>query len=389
MTIKNIAIVLSVIAVLLLAGNIQSVTAQTTSQVTVEELQKQVQLLLNQMASLQKEITSLKSTPAAPTTPTAIPATVSTSPAVEIDESEISETETEVVPPPTLTRSLTRGSRGEDVRQLQEFLAQDSAIYPEGIATGYYGAGTEAAVRRWQAKNGVPSVGIVGRQTIAKFKEIYSGVTVPTRPTVPDDTTAVRPNSCPVYGYMPVCKEGQSSYDQKGCQVCQTKTIKETVKKEVCPALPTVDSCLAGEERVVTYKSEQCGVYYACKPRTQTRTENTIATLKKSSSIQTDNRYTLILNDPDGIQSFTVANSKGAEIQTGYPACRKDWTTPTFVVDSAEFPPKLTLNDCGNPSSRYTTASMPVVVQSVSEGMSSFAYTFSYGKIVYSNSEAG
>ena len=362
-------------------------TDASSSAATVEALQKQVQLLLNQMASLQKEISSLKSGAAAPTTSTAIPPATVSAPSSEVeDETEIEEAEIEFISPPILTRSLFRGSRGEDVRQLQEFLAQDSDIYPEGIITGYYGVGTEAAVKKWQAKNGIPAVGIVGRQTIAKFKtfvETYS----PLRPTIPDVDFPVRPNSCPVYAYMPICKEGQSFKDANGCQVCQQKTQPE-FKKAICPAMPTVVSCPAGEEKVVAYKSEQCGVYYSCKPSKTSRTENTVAILKKSSPIQTDNRYTLILNDPDGIQSFSVSNAKGAEVQTGYPACSKDWNTPTFIIDSAGFPPKLTLNDCGSPSSRYTTTlSTPVIVQQVSEGQS-FPYTFANGKIVNSNSEA-
>ena len=127
MTSKNVAIVLVVSAVLLLAGNSQPVTAQTASSPTVEELQKQVQLLLSQMASLQKEIASLKSGVAAPVAPTVTPSPITisapSSPMV-IDESEVGETGTQFIPPPALVRSLSRGSRGEDVRQLQEFLAQ-------------------------------------------------------------------------------------------------------------------------------------------------------------------------------------------------------------------------------------------------------------------------
>ena len=73
---------------------------------------------------------------------------------------------------PEFTRSLLLGSRGDDVRSLQEFLARDKEIYPEGLATGYYGPKTAEAVKRWQKKNKLEAVGIVGPKTIAKFKEI-------------------------------------------------------------------------------------------------------------------------------------------------------------------------------------------------------------------------
>ena len=389
------------LGVLMLAAALGlTASAQTTSPTSVEELQKQIQLLLGQISSLQKEVTALKpgvvapatpiTVPASPTTPTTIN-TPPTTPAI-IDESEVNGTEAEFISPPTLTRSLFRGSRGEDVRQLQEFLSQDPTIYPEGLATGFYGAGTEAAVKRWQTKNGLPSVGVIGRQTISKFKEISSGVLGGLKQQSDrSDTIATRPaDSCPAIFYTPVCKESQAPYNSQGCRVCQTKLDDSADKSKIniCPALPTVDSCLAGEERVVTYKSAQCGVYYACKPKASTRADNTIATLKKVSAIQSDNRYNLILNDPEGIQKFSVYNSKGAEIHSGYPACHSDWTSPTIGAENSEFPLKLTLTDCGNPNSFFTTAlTTPVVVKPISEGLS-FPYKFSNGKSVYSSEEA-
>lgn len=51
------------------------------------------------------------------------------------------------------------GSSGASVTALQTYLAADPSIYPEGIVSGYYGALTQAAVGRWQAKNGIVSSG--------------------------------------------------------------------------------------------------------------------------------------------------------------------------------------------------------------------------------------
>ncbi|MDP3764539.1 MAG: peptidoglycan-binding protein [bacterium] len=389
-----------IVSLLISLTLVLSAQAQTSSSPTsIEDLQKQIQLLLSQMSSLQKEITTLKSStsnvavPVAPTTssiapppnislPFVRPTSPFTSP--EIDESEVTGTETEFIPPPILTRSLLRGSRGEDVRQLQEFLAQDPTIYPEGFTSGYYGIGTEAAVKRWQAKNGVPAVGIVGRQTIAKFKTFVATYS-PLRPTVPVGPLPF-PSYCPVYAYMPTCKEDQSPKDANGCQVCQQKLITDPIKPVICPALATVDSCPAGEERIVTYKSTQCGVYYACKPREISRADNTIATLKKISSIQTDNRFTVNLYDPEGVQKFAIYNSKGAEIHLGYPACKKEWSSPVISADSAEFPLKLLLADCA--SSQYSTIlSTSVVTKPIVEGLT-FPYTFANGKVVSSSNEA-
>ena len=381
-----------------------NVSAQTTSSSpTVEELQKQIQLLLGQLGSLQKEVASLKSGTAAPTiiapaTPTTLPpTTIPTTPTV-IDESEVSGTEAEFIAPPTLTRSLFRGSRGDDVRQLQEFLSQDPTIYPEGLATGFYGAGTEAAVRKWQAKNGLPSVGVIGRQTIAKFKEIYSGVlgglkqqgdrsdtSIFTRPTAPKPISPT-PNACPVYVYMPVCKEGQSSYDANSCQVCQIKT--DTTKKEICPALPTVDSCLAGEERVVTYKSAQCGVFYTCKPRSTPAAENnTYADIKPSTFGQETNRYSITLYDPDGIQKYSVLQANGAEVYFGYPGCRAEASSNILVLEKSSFPIKVVMADCRSGAKSSVELNAPTQTTTTTTGLI-FPYKFSNGKIVYSSADA-
>lgn len=74
-----------------------------------------------------------------------------------------------------ISRTLKKGSSGADVTALQQFLAQDPSIYPEGTVSGYYGALTQAAVQRWQAANGIVSsgspsttgYGVVGPKTLA------------------------------------------------------------------------------------------------------------------------------------------------------------------------------------------------------------------------------
>ncbi len=50
------------------------------------------------------------------------------------------------------TSPLTRGSRGAQVTALQTLLAKDPTIYPGGLVTGYFGAATETAVKRFQLK---------------------------------------------------------------------------------------------------------------------------------------------------------------------------------------------------------------------------------------------
>lgn len=78
------------------------------------------------------------------------------------------------------TRNLYLGTRGEDVKKLQEFLAKDKSIYPEGIISGYYGPLTQKAVQKFQCKYNIVcfdspklnSYGVVDSKTRAKLNEL-------------------------------------------------------------------------------------------------------------------------------------------------------------------------------------------------------------------------
>ncbi len=83
---------------------------------------------------------------------------------------------TQSQPPPVVLafnlrlRSTDAATNGE-VSKLQQFLAKDSAIYPEGLVTGYFGSLTKAAVKRWQTKNGISALGLVGPVTRGAIKQ--------------------------------------------------------------------------------------------------------------------------------------------------------------------------------------------------------------------------
>lgn len=137
--------------------------------VTVAQLQAQLQTLLNQISVLQGQAGN-----------TLVP-TASTA----YDSSSC----------PLVGRSLKRGSSGEDVTRLQQFLARDPSVYPEGTVSGYYGALTERAVQRWQVKynivsSGTPAetgYGVVGPRTAAAISILcttgsYAGVPGPSAP---------------------------------------------------------------------------------------------------------------------------------------------------------------------------------------------------------------
>jgi len=71
----------------------------------------------------------------------------------------------------SFTRSLTVGSRGDDVTCLQNYLKTGGHLSVN--ATGYFGSLTKAAAASWQAANGVaPAVGYFGSISRAKYDSL-------------------------------------------------------------------------------------------------------------------------------------------------------------------------------------------------------------------------
>lgn len=112
-------------------------TGQTTDQ-TIADLQTQIQALLARVAALQSQLGGSGGT--------TIP--VGTTPIVGSSSGC-----------PLIGRVLYLGDSGDDVTRLQQYLARDPSVYPERLITGYYGALTEAAVKRWQVKFNIVSSG--------------------------------------------------------------------------------------------------------------------------------------------------------------------------------------------------------------------------------------
>jgi peptidoglycan hydrolase-like protein with peptidoglycan-binding domain len=99
----------------------------------------------------------------------------------------------------TVKGPFSVGMRSEQVKVLQQILARDSAIYPEGTVTGLYDSATVAAVKRFQAQHmgitsGTPSTngyGLAGPKTRAKINEVLGGVTGQTSTRTPEQTAAL------------------------------------------------------------------------------------------------------------------------------------------------------------------------------------------------------
>lgn len=163
---KSIARALAIISVIALP---LAVSAQTQDQV-VTDLQAQAKALLDQVALLQAQAGGSSGVTNVAANGTSV-GSYGTS-GGGVDSSTC----------PNIGRVLKLGSSGDDVRRLQQFLAQDVTVYPGGSVTGYYGALTEAAVKRWQSKyqivsSGSPSAtgyGVTGPRTAAAIALLCS-----------------------------------------------------------------------------------------------------------------------------------------------------------------------------------------------------------------------
>lgn len=128
-----------------------STSSATSSNVTIQTLLDQINQLKAQIQELQSKTEALKEA-----------------------KKEVQETVKEIKTTLRITKQLRLGMTDEEVKMLQEILATDPSIYPEGLITGYYGRLTEQAVRRLQKSLCLDQVGNVGPQTLVKVNELLT-----------------------------------------------------------------------------------------------------------------------------------------------------------------------------------------------------------------------
>lgn len=130
-------------AALVLSAALGILAPLSASAVTVDELKAQIETLTAQLKALQQQLHSQ---------------VASTTEQWKMDHPFMaSSTVPREVKCHIITRALGVGSKGDDVKELQDELAQDEDVYPEGSVTGYFGPATAAAVQRFQEKYGVAS----------------------------------------------------------------------------------------------------------------------------------------------------------------------------------------------------------------------------------------
>lgn len=121
-------------------------SAQTTTSTStaISNIQSQIQSLLTQLSSLRQQLSQLTGV-VGDATPNNTMASSSC---------------------PMIIRDLQLGAQGDDVRQLQDFLARESNIF-NASSTGFFGPRTQQAVQEFQRRNGIASssTGFVGART--------------------------------------------------------------------------------------------------------------------------------------------------------------------------------------------------------------------------------
>ncbi len=104
-------------------------TTASTTDTTTSSMMEQIKALMTQLKSLQEQLAQLKG--------------------------EIK----------TLKDGLHEGMTDADIAKIQELLATDSSIYPEGKITGYFGPLTKNALMRFQMRHGATSTGEIDAET--------------------------------------------------------------------------------------------------------------------------------------------------------------------------------------------------------------------------------
>lgn len=92
------------------------------------------------------------------------------------------------------TTNMSIGASGAKVRYVQKLLASDSALYPEGLITGFYGLRTKAAVERFQRAHGLTPNGVLDESTRISLKNVFIetkiGKSTEQKPVVLGDVSA-------------------------------------------------------------------------------------------------------------------------------------------------------------------------------------------------------
>ncbi|MDO8500085.1 MAG: peptidoglycan-binding domain-containing protein [bacterium] len=139
----------------------------------------------------------------------------------------------------SFTQSLTIGSRGDDVKCLQNYLTTTGHFTYSGGSTGYFGGITKAAVSAWQAANSVsPTAGYFGALSRAKYNSVVSAA--PAAPVVPG-APAPAPVAGDALGVSKPAQPGDNLAPLSATRLPVTKVMLTAGTKDVTVSSITVE----------------------------------------------------------------------------------------------------------------------------------------------------
>lgn len=146
-----IAVIGFFLGVCFISNSAKAISTATSADITIQTLLNQINQLKAQIQEIQLKMEMVKEA-----------------------KKEVQATVKEIKTTLRITKQLRLGMTDEEVKILQEILATDPTIYPEGLVTGYYGRLTEQAVKRLQKSLCLEQAGNVGPQTLAKINELLT-----------------------------------------------------------------------------------------------------------------------------------------------------------------------------------------------------------------------
>lgn len=171
-----------ILSLTMLSGAIVVSADTSTSTTATSTLVSQIQALLQQVKALQDQLSAL--------------------------QTQKSQITSEIQSTLQLARQLSLGMTGDDVKLLQQILATDPDIYPEGLTTGYFGSLTEKAVKKFQAKFGIDQAGRVGPQTLTRLNQLLTEGAGSSGKVPPG--LLIAPGIAKKLGYNPTVPSGQT-----------------------------------------------------------------------------------------------------------------------------------------------------------------------------------
>lgn len=243
---KTSFLLVVILSIFITANPVSAQSSSLDTQALIKQLQEQIKALQTQVLNLSSQLEATKKE------------TTATKEELKTTKEKVKELKEEI----KISRSLRRGVKGDDVRELQEFLTQFPDIYPSGSVTGFFGSSTETAVRKLQQRYGIQALGVVGPKTISKINELLtegagkSGVIPPGLLTAPgiEKKLATATESVPSFYSTStlIVAAATSSLYTTATTTAATSTVAISAT-QVVPATPATPATLTVTAQTTTY----------------------------------------------------------------------------------------------------------------------------------------